>query len=145
MARLDDLAAQVAWSGRAKDLEIIVLRHQIDRPALTEADRSGVGGGGEQNRVVELQLRRRCSACVTRDSPGDRLDVSEHAAGVPGREGSDEPRGAVELDAAVASGRGPGELAGVPFDEGFGFRCDVEIFVEAGVCLADLGVSELDE
>ena len=40
---------------------------------------------------------------------------------------------------------GPGELAGVPFDEGFGFRRDVEVLVEAGVRLANLGVSELDE
>jgi hypothetical protein len=40
---------------------------------------------------------------------------------------------------------GPGELAGVPFDEGFGFRRDVEVLVAAGVRLADLGVSELDE
>jgi hypothetical protein len=39
----------------------------------------------------------------------------------------------------------PGELAGVPFDEGFGFRRDVEVLVEAGVRLADLGVSEFDE
>ena len=36
-------------------------------------------------------------------------------------------------------------LAGVPFDEGFGFRRDVEVLLEAGVRLADLGVSELDE
>jgi len=35
---LATLARLLAWSGRAKDLEIIVLRHQIDRPALTEAD-----------------------------------------------------------------------------------------------------------
>jgi len=33
----------------------------------------------------------------------------------------------------------------VPFDEGFGFRRDVEVLVEAGVRLADLGVSALDE
>ena len=90
-AHLDDLVAQVAWSGRVKDLGIIVLRHQIDPPALTEADRSGVGGGGEQNRVVELQLRRRCSAWVHPGPAGDRLDVSEHAAGVPGRKGPDQP------------------------------------------------------
>ena len=54
-------------------------------------------------------------------------------------------RGAVELDAALAGGLGPRELPGVPFDEGFGVRRDVEVLVEAGVRLADLGVSELDE
>src|SRR5262245_57023611 len=35
---------------------------------------------------------------------------------------------------------GPGELAGVPLDEGFGFRRDVEVLLEAGVRLADLEV-----
>ena len=33
------------------------------------------------------------------------------------------------------------KLAGVPFDEGFGFRRDVEVLVEAGVRLADISVS----
>jgi hypothetical protein len=51
----------------------------------------------------------------------------------------------VELDAAAAGGVGPGELPGVPFDEGFGFRRDVEVLVEPGVRLADLGVSVLDQ
>jgi hypothetical protein len=36
-------------------------------------------------------------------------------------------------------------LTGVPLDEGFRFRRDVKVFVEAWVGLADLGVSELDE
>ena len=85
------------------------------------------------------------SACGARGGAGDRPDVGEHAAGVPGWEGSYQRREAVELDAALARGLGPGELAGVPFDEGFGFRRDVEVLVEAGVRLADLGVSELDE
>ena len=85
------------------------------------------------------------STCGARCGPGDGLDVGEGAAGVPGGEGSYQPRGAVELDAAVAGGFGPGELAGVPFDEGFGFRGDVEVLVEAGVRLADLGVSVLDQ
>src|SRR5262245_57838247 len=85
------------------------------------------------------------SACETRGVAGGRRDVSEHAAGVPAREGPCERRGAVELDAAVTGGLGPGELAGVPFDEGFGFRRDVEVLVEAGLRLADLGVSELEE
>ena len=80
-----------------------------------------------------------------RGGAGDRPDVGEHAAGVPGREGSYELRVAVELDAVIAAGLGPGELAGVPFDEGFGFRRDVEVLVEAAVRLADLGISELDE
>src|SRR5919109_3070643 len=85
------------------------------------------------------------SACFARGCAGDRLDVGEHAAGVPGWEGSDQRREAVELDAALARHLRPGELAGVPFDEGFGVRRDVEVLVEAGVRLADLGVSELDE
>src|SRR3546814_20452805 len=44
-----------------------------------------------------------------------------------------------------SGGLGPGELAGVPFDEGFGFRRDVEVLLEVGVRLADLGIPELDE
>src|SRR5262245_32100213 len=58
---------------------------------------------------------------------GDRLDVCEHAASVPGWEGSYERRGAVELDATLAGSLGPGELPGVPFDEGFGFRRNVKV------------------
>lgn len=85
------------------------------------------------------------SACETRGGTGNRPDVGEHAAGVPGWEGSDQRRRAVELDAAFSSGLAPGELAGMPFDEGFGFRRDVEVLVEAGKRLTDLGVSELDE
>src|SRR5262247_2921806 len=85
------------------------------------------------------------STCGARDGAGDRPDVGRRAAGVPGWEGPYQRREAVELDAALASGLGPGELTGVPFDEGFGFRRDVEVFVEAGVRLADLGVSALDQ
>src|SRR5262245_7230546 len=33
----------------------------------------------------------------------------------------------------------------MPFDEGFGFRRDVEVLVDARTRLADLGISELDE
>src|SRR5574341_997817 len=99
-------------------------------------------GGGA---VPEREAASRMSACGARGGAGDRPDVGEHAAGVPRWEGSYEPRGAVELDAVLAGGLGPGELAGVPFDEGFGFRRDVEVLVEAGVRLADLGVSELDQ
>src|SRR3546814_15625978 len=67
------------------------------------------------------------SACGPHGAAGDRPDVREQAAGVPGWEGSYQRWRAVELDAAVAGGLGPGELAGVPFDEGFGFRRDVEV------------------
>src|SRR5262245_6788633 len=86
----------------------------------------------------------RMSACGT-GSVGDRPDVGEHAAGVPRREGFDQRRGAVELDASLAGGLGPGELAGVPLDERFGVRRDVEVLVETGVRLADFGVAELDD
>ena len=80
-----------------------------------------------------------------RGGAGDRPDVGEHAAGVPSWKFSYERRGAIELDAVIAGSLGPSELAGVPFDEGFGFRRDVEVLVEAGVRFADFGVSELDE
>jgi hypothetical protein len=33
----------------------------------------------------------------------------------------------------------------MPFDEGFSFRRDEEVLVEAGIRLADLGLSEFDE
>src|SRR5262245_4602548 len=71
---------------------------------------------------------------------GGRPDVGEHAARVPCWEGSDQRRRAVELNAPVANRVGPGELAGVPFDEGFGVCRDVEVLVEAGVRPANLGV-----
>src|SRR5574341_1780350 len=103
--------------------------------------RAHPGGGA----VPQWEAASRISACGAPVRAGDRPDVGEHAAGVPGWEGPYERRGAVELDAALAGGLGPGELAGVPFDEGFGFRRDVEVLVEAGVRLANLGVSELDE
>src|SRR5688572_20311802 len=96
--------------------------------------------GFERLHSAERQLLR-----CARAGAGARPDVGEHAAGVPGWEGSYEIRVAVELDAVLAGGLGPGELAGVPFDEGFGFRRDVEVLIEAGVGLADLGVSALDE
>src|SRR6185503_17183518 len=85
------------------------------------------------------------SACGARGSAGDRPDVREHAASVPGWEGSYHRRQTVELDAALSGGLGPSELAGVPFDEGFGFGSDVEVLVEAWVRFADLDVSKLDE
>src|SRR5688572_21949717 len=107
----------------------------------------GLEGSASERRLQRLQSEAasRISACGARGGAGDRSDMGEHAAGVPGWEGSYERRGAVELDPALAGGLGPGELAGVPFDEGFGFRRDVEVFIEAVVRLADLGVSELDE
>src|SRR3546814_17103791 len=77
------------------------------------------------------------SACGPHGAAGDRPDVREHAAGVPGWEGSYQRWRAVELDAAVAGGLGPGGLDGVPFDEGFGFRRDVEVLLAVGVRLAD--------
>jgi hypothetical protein len=51
----------------------------------------------------------------------------------------------VELDAGVAGCLGPGELAGVPPDEGFRVGGDVEVFVESGVGLADLGLAVLEQ
>src|SRR6266508_5199178 len=104
-------------------------------------------GGCSRHSPAAVPCRRgtRMSARAARGGAGDRPDVGEHAAGVPGWEGSHEPRGALELDAVLAGGLGPGELAGVPFDEGFGFRRDVEVLVEAGVRLADLEVSALEE
>src|SRR5262245_43101087 len=72
-------------------------------------------------------------------------DVRKHAAGVPGWESLYQRWGSVELDAVLAEGLRPRELAGVPFDEGFGVRRDVEVLVKAGVGLADLGVSALDD
>ena len=52
---------------------------------------------------------------------------------------------AVELDAGVAGCLGPGELAGVPFDEGLRVGGDGEVFVESGAGLADLGLAVLDQ
>src|SRR6266508_5838735 len=104
-------------------------------------------GGCSRHSPAAVPCRRgtRMSARAARGGAGDRRDVGEHAAGVPGWEGSYERRGAVELDAILVGGLGPGELAGVPFDEGFGFRRDVEVLVEAGVRLADLEVSALEQ
>src|SRR5262245_54232025 len=106
-----------------------------------DCSRSQCGSGA----VPQWEAALRMSACGARGGAGDRPDVREHAAGVPGWEGSYQRWGALELDAAPAGGLGPGELARVPFDEGFGFRSDVEVLVETGVRLADLSVSELNE
>ena len=85
------------------------------------------------------------SACGVRGEAGDWPDVGEHAAGVPDWEGSYERRWAVQLNAALASRLGPGEMARVPFDEGFGFRRYEKVLLEAWVCLANLGLSKLDD
>src|SRR5262245_28427514 len=106
---------------------------------LAILDNQGSNGGSD------LRAGSRLSACAARRGMGDRRDVGEHAAGVPGWEGSYQCRGAIELDAALAGGLSPRQLAGVPFDEGFGLRGDEEILVDARTRLADLGVSELDE
>src|SRR5262245_8447763 len=50
----------------------------------------------------------------------------------------------MELDTILAGDLGPGEMPGVPFDEGLGLRGDAEV-LGSGVRLADLGVTELDE
>jgi hypothetical protein len=71
--------------------------------------------------------------------------VGEHATSVPGWKGFHQRREAVELDAAIADRLGPVELAGVPFDESFGFRSDEKVFLKARGRLADLCVSEFDE
>src|SRR5262245_24702568 len=95
--------------------------------------------------VPRWEAASRMSARGAHGGAGDRPDVREHAAGGPSWEGSYPRRGGLELDAAPASGLDPGELASVPFDKGLGFRRDVEVLIEAGVRLADLGVTELDE
>ena len=112
-------------------------------PNLSQATKVAVGIVPSENAGVKELRDWKVDRGDIRADPGIARD--EHAAGVPGWEGSYQRRRAVELDAALAGGLGPGELAGVPFDEGFGFRRDVEVLVEAGVRLADLGVSELDE
>ena len=85
--------------------------------------------------VLQWEAQSMMSPCVARGAAGRLMWAT--CCGVPGWEGPDQRRKAVELDAAVAGGLGPGELAGVPFDEGFGVRRDVEVLVEAGVRLAD--------
>ena len=76
------------------------------------------------------------SACGGCCDAGDRPDVGEHAAGVPDSEHSYERRGAVDLDAAAAVAWA-GELAAVPFDEGFGVGRGAEVLAEAGYIMAD--------
>jgi Asp-tRNA(Asn)/Glu-tRNA(Gln) amidotransferase A subunit family amidase len=66
LASLDEVDVGTAWVERADPLVATCLKE-------------------------ELRLRRGCSAWVNPGRQGDRLDVSEHAAGVPGREGADQP------------------------------------------------------
>ena len=51
----------------------------------------------------------------------------------------------MELDPGVAGCLRPGELTGVPFHEGLGVCGDVEVFVQTGVRLADLGLAVLEQ
>src|SRR4029453_15160295 len=78
-------------------------------------------------------------------SGGVGPDVGEHAAAVPAREGPYEPYGAVELDPGVAGGLLPGQLPAVPPHERFGVGGDVEILVQTGIGLADLGLAVLEQ
>src|SRR5262249_37746959 len=94
------------------------------------------GRGGRPHRGCQPAGSWRC---------GETGLMCANMPGVPGWESSYQGRWAVELDGALTGGLGHGELPGVPFDEGFGFCGDVEVLLEAGVRLADLGVSELDE
>jgi hypothetical protein len=48
-------------------------------------------------------------------------------------------------DARVAGGLRPGQLSGVPLDERFGVGGDEEVFVEAGIGLADLGLAVFEQ
>jgi hypothetical protein len=56
-----------------------------------------------------------------------------------------EPEGTVELDPGVAGGLLPGQLPGVPLHERFGVGGDVEVLVQTGICLADLGLAVLEQ
>src|SRR5262249_24915647 len=98
-----------------------------DRLAARSRCVTPIAGRLAQSLHCQIVAAVALSACGARGAAGDRPDVGEHAAGVPGWEGSYQRRGAVELNAALAGGLGPGELAGVPFDEGFGFRRDVKV------------------
>ncbi len=135
----------VPWVGRRVYAAVAARRDRSGCPVAPSGYSAALGTTAPEDRTVPpkavsppachspaavrcrtVRLRRGCPRQV-RGGAGDRPDVGEHAAGVPGWEGSDERRGAVELDAAPAGGLGPGELPGVPFDEGFGFHRDVEV------------------
>jgi hypothetical protein len=60
--------------------------------------------------------------------------------GMPGRAPTD--RGA---ECGCRQMPRPSGMAGVPLDEGFGFRRDEQVLVETGVLLPDLGVAALDD
>ena len=70
--------------------------------------------------------------------------MREHDAGVPSWERSYQRRRAVELDTALRGGLGPCELAGVPFDEGFRFRRDVEVLFENRKSCSRVSVKVID-
>src|SRR5262249_56979540 len=99
-----------------------LLRACCERPQRARRKRPRDSAAKQRNQRPRWEAASRMSAFGACGGAGDRPDVREHAAGVPGWEGPYQGRRAVELDAALAGGLGPGELAGVPFDEGFGFR-----------------------
>src|SRR5688572_27177679 len=106
---------------------------------------AGPGRWCASRRCAQPRVMPSMSARGTRSRAGGRLDMGEHAAGVPGRESPYQRQGALELNPVLTGRLGPGELACVPFDEGLGLRRDGEDVVEAGGRLADLGISQLDE
>src|SRR5262245_57517577 len=84
------------------------LRHYAGRPKPTSGWRlftSHPGGGAVPRR---REAASRMSASGAHGGAGNRPDVGEHAAGVPGWEGSYQRWDAVELDAALARSLGPG-------------------------------------
>src|SRR5262249_49152543 len=139
-------AISQSWRGfgRTNETTRFHYRNCISDFVAVRSSRAAAGAAGDRI-SQQWEAASRMPACGARGGVGDWPDVREHAASVPGWEGSYQRRRAVELDTAVAGGLGPGELAGVPFYAGFGFSRDVEVLVEAGMCLADLGISELDE
>jgi hypothetical protein len=97
---LADLARLVVRSGRSKDLEIIVLRHQlqvlrrtVDRPAVTDDDRTLLGAVG-----AALPRRLRHGWIVTPDTllRWHRRRIARHWTQPPSRPPG-RPRTAVEL------------------------------------------------
>ena len=139
----------VAWVNRVSAL-ILSLTYEIHDVATGQiVARKSFGFRGDNDtswiRAIDYMVRDLESAHGARGGTGDRPDVGEHAASVPSWEGSYEQRGTVESYAVIAGGLRPGELASVPFDEGFGFRSDVKVFIESGIRLADLGVSKFDD
>src|SRR5262245_57934346 len=105
--------------GRINETTRIHYRNCISDGVAVRGSRAAVGDAGDRlSQLPQLEAASRMSGCGACGGTGDRPDVREHAAGIPGWEGSYQRRWAVELDAALAGGLGPGELASVPFDEG---------------------------